>query len=192
MLTAWDIAEYFLGRAREQGVTLSGSKLQYLLYYSQAWHVALFDRRLFADQIEAGDDGPVLPAVLEKFKVWSLGGQDEEPAILDDLEQDHLNCILEKYGSIGEEPLRLRIQSEAPWLVARAAPSADDRFVIAIADMKLYYRYPASDIFIRVVYGLCRVFMKVGLYQAGLEFSQWMRKAWEGWKNLCSFFCMTP
>jgi hypothetical protein len=75
-------------------------------------------------------------------------------------------------------------------LSARATPQSSGRLAIDLTDMKLFYRYPANDIFIRVVYGLCRALVRVGVYQVGLAVSRWVRKAWEAWKILCSFFCM--
>jgi uncharacterized phage-associated protein len=194
MLTASDVARILIARSREQGQTLSNSKLQCLLYYAQAWHLALFDRRLFADQIEAWESGPVMPLALENFNSLCSASDDDEVAVIDDWTEDHLDAMRKKYGFMSEEELRGQIQSEAPWLVARATPPDAGRSAaeIELNDMKFFYRYPASDIFVRVVYGLSRVLVKLRVYQAGLRLSRWVRKAWEGWKIICSFFCMTP
>jgi len=191
MLTASEVAGDFIARSRRQGRKLSNTRLQCFLYYAQAWHLALFDCRLFADQIEAQDTGPVMPLVVDDFDRLSSSLDDNETVVIDDWTRSHLDAIQEKYGSMGDDQLRAQIQSEAPWLVARATPQSSGRLVIDLTDMKLFYRYPASDIFIRVVYGLCRALMRLGVYQVGLAVSRWVRKAWEAWKILCSFFCMS-
>lgn len=43
-------------------------KLQKLVYYAHAWHLALFDGPLIADRIEAWQYGPVIPALYHEFK----------------------------------------------------------------------------------------------------------------------------
>lgn len=45
-------------------------KLQKLLYYAQGWHLAVTDRRLFAEDLEAWAEGPVIRSV------WERGAQE--------------------------------------------------------------------------------------------------------------------
>ena len=54
-------------------------KLLKLLYYIQGYHLAMFDKPLFNDKIEAWLDGAVVPSVYEWMKnMTDIGIQDEE------------------------------------------------------------------------------------------------------------------
>ena len=46
--TAKSVAEFLIWSAHESGSFISNLKLQKLLYYIQAWHLAIHDRPLFA------------------------------------------------------------------------------------------------------------------------------------------------
>ena len=54
-------------------------KLLKLLYYIQGYHLAMFNKPLFNDKIEAWLDGAVIPSVYEWMKnMTDIGIQDEE------------------------------------------------------------------------------------------------------------------
>ena len=54
-------------------------KLLKLLYYIQGYHLAMFDKPLFNDKIEAWIDGAVVPSVYKWMKnMTDIGIQDEE------------------------------------------------------------------------------------------------------------------
>ena len=54
-------------------------KLLKLLYYIQGYHLAMFDKPLFNDKIEAWTDGAVVPSVYKWMKnMTDIGIQDEE------------------------------------------------------------------------------------------------------------------
>jgi uncharacterized phage-associated protein len=47
------VADYFLWSARECGDLLTNLRLQKLVYYAQAWFLALYDEPLFDGEFEA-------------------------------------------------------------------------------------------------------------------------------------------
>lgn len=47
---------------------LTNLKLQKLLYFAYGIHLYLFDERLFEDEIQAWDLGPVIPSIYYEFK----------------------------------------------------------------------------------------------------------------------------
>lgn len=51
-----------------QGETISNLKLQKLLYYMQGFFIAVFDKKLFDDTIEAWQYGPVVRNAYLHFK----------------------------------------------------------------------------------------------------------------------------
>ena len=54
-------------------------KLLKLLYYIQGYHLAMFNKPLFNDKIQAWTDGAVVPSVYEWMKnMTDIGIQDEE------------------------------------------------------------------------------------------------------------------
>ena len=50
------------------GLTSCNLKLQKLVYYAQAWHLALRDVPLFEEDFEAWVHGPVIPALYQEYK----------------------------------------------------------------------------------------------------------------------------
>jgi len=67
--TAFDIANYFLLKAKEDNQELlSNLKLQKLLYYAQGIHLVMFNKSLFNEKIEAWTYGPVVPDVYHFYK----------------------------------------------------------------------------------------------------------------------------
>ncbi|EOO23370.1 hypothetical protein ICM_05510 [Bacillus cereus BAG1X2-3] len=67
------VAQYFLSRSTPNtDYSITHLKLQKLVYYAQAWHVALNgrDNPLFEDRIAAWVHGPVCRALYEEFKKY--------------------------------------------------------------------------------------------------------------------------
>lgn len=62
MTYSLDVADYIL----QQKGPLTCMKLHKLVYYAQAWSLALEDEPLFEEPIEAWSNGPVIRNLLEK------------------------------------------------------------------------------------------------------------------------------
>lgn len=76
-LSEWDkpalytpahVANYFLDRAAVEGRPLTPIKLIKLVYIAYGWVLALLNRRLFGERIEAWKHGPVIPSLYHEFK----------------------------------------------------------------------------------------------------------------------------
>ena len=68
ILSCWDIANYFLVLVdRKAGDTITQLKLQKLIYFAQGINLALFDKPLFAEEIEAWKHGSVVRALRLTF-----------------------------------------------------------------------------------------------------------------------------
>ena len=66
---ATHIANYFLWRADEEGIEdMTTVKLIKLVYFSYGWNLAIFDKKLFNERIEAWRYGPVIPSIYHEFK----------------------------------------------------------------------------------------------------------------------------
>ena len=69
MATVFDVADYFLAKTDlHAGDAITNLKLQKLVYYAQGFSLALMDRPLFAEPFEAWQQGPVCPALHDKYQ----------------------------------------------------------------------------------------------------------------------------
>jgi uncharacterized phage-associated protein len=85
LVSANDVASVIVARS---GAWIDSMSLQKLLYYVQAWHLAITDEPLFPEQIKAWKDGPVVPQVWHARKgqeTRRATGQDVERVSLDQM-----------------------------------------------------------------------------------------------------------
>ncbi len=120
--TAAAVADYLLVEARQRGELLTNLKLQKLLYYAQAWYLALYGRPLFAEDFEAWVHGPVLRSQYLRFKPepgWaSITAPVERPSLPEAIEK-FLDEILDIFGIESSIALEMMTHRERPWLEAR-------------------------------------------------------------------------
>lgn len=139
MFSAQDIADYFLALVdRDEGELLSNLKLQKLLYYAQGFYLALYDKPLFEDRIEAWTHGPVVPVVYHNYKKY---GSDALPFpenfYIDKYDSETKNLLNEIYDSYGQYSavyLRNLTHQEAPWI------NTDEGSEISLEKMKNYFK----------------------------------------------------
>lgn len=122
------VADYFLSFCHEHGDNLTNLKLQKLIYYAQAWHLAIFSTALFDEGIEAWIHGPVIPSVYHRFKRYQWNSISEEIIIpeLGDEIRELLDEVLEVYGGFQAFQLEEITHREDPWIVARNGLSPDE------------------------------------------------------------------
>lgn len=142
MLPANDVASVILARA---GAWMDARRLQKLLYYVQAWHLAVTGQPLFPEPIKAWKHGPVVPAV------WHLRHdrstrrateQDVDGIHLDQLSSDLIDLVLASYGSMSGDELSALTHVEQPWRTARGdlPEDAECREPISFDEMARFYR----------------------------------------------------
>jgi uncharacterized phage-associated protein len=143
MATAPDIAKFIIGQFQSNGTPINNLKLQKLLYYSQAWHLALKDSPLFNERIEAWIHGPVIPPVFQEYKSfrWS-------PIVIEDVSiqfaqkaQAHVEEVLAQYGRFSSWDLERMTHNEDPWKIARGGlpPDISCTNLITHDSMKKFY-----------------------------------------------------
>jgi len=118
LTTADEIASIIIAR---RGPWTDAWTLQKLLYYVQAWHLAVTDEPLFDDRIKAWKDGPVVPAVWHsRHDQASRRAIAQSPRIeLDDLSSNLIDVVLATYGQMSGDELRALTHVEEPWREAR-------------------------------------------------------------------------
>lgn len=145
MATTQDkIADFLLLECRARGELLTNLKLQKLLYYAQAWRLALTDTELFAEDFRAWVHGPVLLSQYHRFKKHRWAPIDDnltKPELPEDVKA-HLREIIEVFGSHPAVALELMTHREKPWLEARGdlPPEEPCSNTISKQTMKEYYR----------------------------------------------------
>lgn len=145
MANVHEVAKWFLAAVdRDAGDAITPLKLQKLIYYAQAWFLALEGRPLFRDRIEAWAHGPVCRTVYERYRDYGWGSI---PAPEDDIdlkqdEIEHLEMIMDAYGDMSAKKLEHLTHNEDPWIEARGDLSPEERCNTAISheSMREFYK----------------------------------------------------
>ena len=126
-------------------------KLLKLVYISHGWTLALLDRPLINDGVEAWKYGPVIPALYEHLKecernpitLEDIGVTGEAPD-LDDNEVAIVEFVYENYGSLDAWKLSsITHKKDSPWDMV--FNSTDPSLVISDEVIKGYYESLIPD-----------------------------------------------
>jgi uncharacterized phage-associated protein len=144
--TASQIAKWLLGAIdRESGDSVTHLKLQKLIFYAQAWSLALPGRGypLFDEDLQAWAHGPVAESVFHEYKTagWEALPAPDEVHEISEEDEAHLREILSVFGEFSAKHLERMTHSEGPWLMARGglAPEARSNAIIPKGQMASYY-----------------------------------------------------
>ncbi len=116
-MDATAIAARIVHMAADAGDRIDHLKLQKLCYYAQGYSLALWQKPIFDDRIEAWEHGPVVPAVYHQYKEHgriSIPATGEKP----ELEQwriEVLEMIYARLGWMTSWNLRNQTHMERPW-----------------------------------------------------------------------------
>lgn len=120
MATAEQVSNYILSLSNPDiGDIISNLKLQKLLYYCQGFHLAMYDKPLFEEPIEAWKYGPVVKSIYQKYK--DRGTERLEiPSNLNDFslteeEKELINEVYGMYGQFSAWRLMELTHGESPW-----------------------------------------------------------------------------
>ncbi|QEY23943.1 Panacea domain-containing protein [Neisseria animalis] len=120
MLSAITVANFFVNKGLENNKEdMTPMKVLKLSYIAYGWYLALFDKKLFNESIQAWQYGPVIPGVYNAFKSYGnsrisspfLNGE----IIPNDIEK-FLNKIWEVYNAYsGWQLSAITHQPNTPW-----------------------------------------------------------------------------
>ncbi|WP_291362917.1 Panacea domain-containing protein [Acetobacter sp. UBA5411] len=145
------VCDYIITKLDEASDRPSLLKIQKLLYYVQAWHLALHDKPMFNGKFQAWVHGPVNRHIYDRFKGTKLlyshisvkdvlypDCNDQ----LTDVEREHIDEVLENYGEFSGAQLERLTHTEAPWLSARGRLPSSARCEVELDEkcMKETYR----------------------------------------------------
>lgn len=139
-VTVHDVAAYLL----EQTGNLATMKFQKLLYYCNAWHLAIRGTPLFRSRIEAWRYGPVVREIYAHHRQeaavdsWPLGN----PANLSNDQKGIVDVVVQLYGAKSGWALAEMTHKEDPWINARAGlqESAHSEDLISEESIKVYFQ----------------------------------------------------
>jgi len=140
---ATQTANYIIRSFQEHGELITNLKLQKLLYYAQGWYLALDGETLFSNQIEAWVHGPVVPDIYRLFKKYKYA-PITDPVNEINLSQrisEHLNEIIDVYGSYSAFELESLTHETDPWKEARGSIPCDEpsSAIITVESMRAYF-----------------------------------------------------
>ena len=148
MIDVNDVADYFIHTANNVGDCITNLKLQKLVYYAEAWHLALFDDPLTGARFEAWVHGPVCRDLYARFAAnGSSPIPDVDTPLLDAEVKAHLNEVLDAYSRFSAWDLERMTHAEQPWIEARGniAPDTICSNPIDPDLMKEFYKKRLTD-----------------------------------------------
>lgn len=115
-----DIANYFLSLVDSSAQDcITNLKLQKLCYYAQGIFLAMYGRRLFNENLQAWQHGPVVPSLYHKYKDKGDKGLSVDKGfdinVLPQEIRDFFNDIYIEYGQYSAWRLRDMTHQESPW-----------------------------------------------------------------------------
>lgn len=145
------IADYFIGLSNETQTPITNLKLQKLVYYAQAWSMAINKTELFSEDFQAWVHGPVLPQLYNDYRNYGW-----KPILREDLNEETFNALKEQlpenvkkllaeveyeYFGLSAYELEKLTHNEDPWLITREGlpDDAPSDKVIAKPLMRDYY-----------------------------------------------------
>lgn len=123
----------------DKGDIVSNLKLQKMMYYLQGFNLAFFDEKLFDDDIEAWQYGPVVPSVYKHFKCSGKGAivlskGIDEIELKSDEQEDMFRQVMDEYGKFNAIRLMEMTHNEQPW------KSTNIGNIIDVKLMKIYFK----------------------------------------------------
>lgn len=142
------VADYFIRFAHDVGDPITNLKLQKLLYFAQAWYLALHGERLIPADFQAWVHGPVCYPLYQRLRryQWNPISESVQAPDLPPEVESHLREIMEVYGGYSAWDLERLTHSEQPWQNARGGLPADEpsSAIIADDDMRRFYAARAA------------------------------------------------
>lgn len=123
---------------------LTALKLQKLVYYTQAWHLAEHGHPAFDDEIQAWKEGPVVRRIYDlhqgRRRVAGLiegTGRPLPPSVL-----EIVSTVWLRYGHLSADELSRITHRERPWREAREGlpPEARSERALDAEVMRAFYR----------------------------------------------------
>ncbi len=114
-----------------------------MVYYAQAWHLAIKGTPLFEEDFQAWVHGPVIPELFDRYKhfSWKPIIEDVQPPNLPKETMEFLGEVAEEYFACDAYELERMTHIEDPWVYPRKGLRMDaaSNAVITKESMKNFY-----------------------------------------------------
>ena len=145
MANVFDVAKYILTSI---GGSISTMKLQKLVYYSQAWHLVIYNKNpLFQEEIQAWDNGPVCRELFDlhkgKFDISFKDIPDSKLSgkLLTLKQKKVVDMIISSYGRRNGSWLSALSHEEDPWKRTYIPPKKGHKCEKEISHDSMYNYY---------------------------------------------------
>lgn len=145
MPSVHDTAAYIIERLGE----VPPWKLEKLVFYAFAWHLAWTEEPLFKERYEAWAQGPACPALYnvhhgnyDSLTSWPKGRAER----LTPEQRESIDQVLESYGPLTTQQLSHLMRYERPWMEAREGLDYLERSNRAIDTDTIYDFYAGLDL----------------------------------------------
>ena len=131
-------------------------KLQKLVYYIEAWHLAIFGESIIEDDFQAWPHGPVSTRIWHRFKspespvlgeirlssTTAKAVRQRFPATVTKEQNDLIDDVLAEYGDKSAYHLECLTHGEKPWQIARDGlhPAAKSTNNLSKVGMERFYK----------------------------------------------------
>ena len=144
MPTCFDVANYFLS-IQDKVPDITNMKLQKLCYYAQGFTLALLDKPLFAEEIQAWKHGPVIPELYKKYqdygeKILPVEEFKNKTFVFTDEEIEILNEVYNEYGQFTAWKLREFTHQEPTWIKHYHIYDNFHNEIIPLKEMKEFFK----------------------------------------------------
>ena len=121
--SARTVANYLIEQAKIKNVELTPMQLLKLIYIAHGWNLAINERPLIKEDVEAWKYGPVISNIYHAVKHWGNGPVKEPLSIIDSNEselfqeeKDVIDRVLSVYGNMsGIQLSNLTHSRGTPW-----------------------------------------------------------------------------
>jgi uncharacterized phage-associated protein len=144
---ALTVADYLIDKANKENKPITNKKLQKLLYYVQAWSIAIRNKKIFDDKIEAWIHGPAIRKVYLEFKEFGASpiSKKVNQKTINNMDQEvkkFIDKVWNIYSKYDAPYLEHLTHSESPWQDARKGLEADisSNNEISFDSMRSFYK----------------------------------------------------
>lgn len=129
VLPTISVANFFIGKAQEEGRKITPMQLLKLVYIAHGWHLGLYGTPLIGESAQAWKYGPVIPSVYHDFKHYGKGNIDRQksifvdeklivPSVTDDRARDFLSSVWNAYKHLdGWQLSAITHEQGTPWSI---------------------------------------------------------------------------
>lgn len=149
MINYDELASYIIMKCNKDNKDISNKKLQKMVFYCQAYHIARYKEKLIDNEFEAWVHGAVLPVLYNDYSCYgyrniNIYNEEEYNNSRNNLGEylsDFLDRIIDKFSSLSANEIEDLNHNELPWQEARTGYAANENCNEVISEECIYNYY---------------------------------------------------